>query len=208
MTRRPYTAVRGDDHPAVIHFERVRAWLRDRLAKDSEVVRVVFDETEALREWYKNGTRRSRPQSWQSGYLFAYAPLGYDRLDKLASLVPALAQVLQQSSEGAVMGCGPCPELWSISRRTAPGGLRLALFDEFLDDWSDVIDGFTRPLVEASLNRASIAMPDLGCGEAGLDAFERIQGRVDFILAQQCLNEQVGGAADGRICSARGSRIM
>ena len=51
------------------------------------------------------------------------------------------------------MGCGPCPELWSISRRTKPGGLRLALFDEFVDDWLGAITGFTHPLVEESLNR-------------------------------------------------------
>ena len=182
--------------PTALHFERARAWLCGRRARAGlparDTARIVFDQTENLREWYEARTKPSRPAKWRAGYLFAYAPVGYDRLDCLASLVPRLAHVLGDSSTGAVMGCGPCPELWSIARRTRPGALCLTLFDEFLDDWRPAITDFTRPLVEKSLNRDSASMPELSFGAGGVDAFATIDGRFDFILAQQSMNEQVG----------------
>ena len=180
--------------PTAIHFERARSWLCARAgwtAGGASAARIVFEQTEHLRRWYEDRTKPSRPLRWRAGYLFAYAALGYDRLDVLASRVPGLARVLGDSSTGAVMGCGPCPELWSISRRTKPGGLRLALFDEFVDDWLGAITGFTHPLVEESLNRANASMPELRLGAGGVEAFARIEGRFDFVLAQQSMNEQV-----------------
>ena len=90
------------------------------------------------------------------------------------------------------MGCGPCPELWSISRWIQAGSVELTLFDEDLPNWFPTVEYFTRPLVERSLSGTPAMVPTLVKGADGIEAFRLITGRFDFILAQQSMNEQIG----------------
>ena len=182
-------------HPMQEHFIRAREWIRRSAPSslsDADLACSVFKETEDLRAWYQAKTAPPRPRSWRNGYLFAYGALGYGQLDLLARKVPEVGRILGQASTGAVMGCGPCPELWSISRWVRAASVKLSLFDEHLLDWFSTVEHFTRPLVERSLRSgASATVPSFVIGADGIEAFRLIVGRFDFIVAQQSMNEQV-----------------
>ena len=177
-------------YPDRLHLTRLRAdwqgWFPGRT--ETEVREALFRETEVLRMYYQCMLERDPPYRRAArGYVAAYMPRGYFWFSAVVSRHPRLRAVVSSARSVLVVGCGPAPELWSLSRHLSSEAT-VTLVDAQIDVWEPFIRGFTVPLVVESRGLVSLAA-ELPWLELEPGTHGSIKGRFDLIVAQQVLNE-------------------
>jgi len=179
-------------HPDQLHFRRVRASWPDWFPGRSEPVarELLFQETELLRDWYQNMLDSEPPYRQAArGYVAAYMPRGYYWFAAVVENHARLRELLLAARSVLVLGCGPAPELWSLSRYLSPEAV-VTLVDARMGVWEPFIRGFTVPLVVEARGLMSL-VAELPRLEFRCESHDSVTGvrRFDLLLAQQVLNE-------------------
>ena len=176
-------------YPDELHYEYVRRCCRDWFPgqSETEVRQAVYLETERLRGFYRAMLKVRSPyrDAWR-GYVAAYMPRGYFWLASIVGRHRRLRSVVHNAASILVVGCGPAPELWSLSRFVG-GSAVLTLVDQEMDIWRPVIEDFTVPLVEQT--RGGLVFDRCLDLEFRRGGHGSVPGQYDVIVAQQVFNE-------------------
>ena len=175
------------------HFDHVlRSWPAWYPGKSEDEARAaIFEETEALRFWYRDGMvkRKHDPPYRRAarGYVAAYMQRGYGWLGAVCAEPAGLRNAVLRARRVLVEGCGPAPELFGLVRHL-PQGAEVVLADAAMDVWRPFITEFTVPLVRQTIGFFSLMKP-----VPVLDLRSAIHGTTpgpfDLVVAQLVLNE-------------------
>lgn len=179
-------------YPDGLHFAHLRAswpaWFPG--STEVEAREALYNETEMLRLWYQSMIELKHDPPYRRaarGYAAVYMPRGYFWFSSVVAQHARLRRVVLSARSVVVVGCGPAPELYSLSRYLSSEAA-VTLVDAEMDVWVPLIRDFTVPLVTESLGLLGIAL-QLPCLELQPGTHGSVKGRFDLVIAQLVLNE-------------------